>query len=300
MEIRFDGQTILVTGAAGGIGREYSRLLARRGANVVVNDRASADGTQSPAEALVDEIRAEGGSAVLDTNDVATADGGEAMIAHAVDHFGSLEGVIHNAGVLRDRTISKMSMDDVRDVLSVHLLGGFHVVLPAFRVMREAGYGRILLTTSGSGLAGTFGQANYGAAKAGLVGLMHVAAIEGRDRGILANAIAPGARTQMTQGLLGDLEERLDPAFVAPMAAYLVSRECTTTHEIFSAAGGRFARYFVGTTTGWLDPSETVPRIEDVRDHIDQIRSIDDFTILDQGGDEGEILRAAYARAAAG
>lgn len=297
MEIRFDDQTVLITGAGGGIGRGYATLLASRGANVVVNDIPASGDRPSPAAAVVDEIIAAGGHAVLDTHDVATPEGGAAMIDHAVDHFGSLEAVIHNAGTLRDRTISKMTLEDIEEVMAVHLLGGFHVVLPAFAAMRENRYGRILLTTSGSGLAGTFGQANYGAAKAGLVGLMHVAAIEGERHGILVNAIAPGARTQMTKNLLGDLEERLDPELVAPMAAYLVSRENTTTHEIFSAAGGRFASYFVGTTQGWYQGTSGQTSIEAIQDHLDAIRSRDEYRVLGQGGEEGEMLKTAYTRA---
>lgn len=298
MQIRFDEQTVLITGAGGGIGRGYAKLLASRGARVVVNDIATSDGSSSPAASVVEEIVTAGGRAVLDTHDVSTHEGGLAMIDHAVDHFGSLEAVIHNAGTLRDRTIAKMSQEDIEDVMAVHLLGGFNVVLPAFAVMRESRYGRILLTTSGSGLAGTFGQANYGAAKAGLVGLMHVAAIEGQRHGILVNAIAPGARTQMTKNLLGDLEDRLDPELVAPMAAYLVSRESTTTHEIFSAAGGRFARYFIGTTQGWYQDADGPASIEAIQDHLDEIRSLDEFRVLDEGGQEGEMLREAFARTA--
>lgn len=296
MTIDFTGQTVLVTGAAGGIGRAYSRLLAARGANVIVNDLAVDGQSSEAARSLVDELVAAGGSAVADVNDVATAQGGEAMVAAAIERFGALHAVIHNAGILADRSLAKMTSDDIDRVMAVHLLGAFHVVLPAFRAMREARYGRILLTTSGSGLAGMFGQANYGAAKAGVVGLMHVAAIEGAERGILVNAIAPGARTSMTKGLLGDLEDRLDPEYVAPMAAYLVSSACTSTHEIYSAAGGRFARYFVGTTPGWFDPSAAPSSIEDIAAHIDDIRATDDYRILDRGSDEGDMLRAAFAR----
>lgn len=294
MTIRFDNQTIIITGAAGGIGSEYATLLASRGAQVVVNEIPAA---AEAAARLVATIQAAGGSAVVDTHDIATAEGGEALIEHAVERFGSVEGVIHNAGILRDRTLSRMSLADVEEVMAVHLMGGFHVVLPAFRLMKDASYGRILLTTSGSGLAGTFGQANYGAAKAGLVGLMHVAAIEGRRHGILANALAPGARTQMTENLLGDLEARLDPALVAPMAAYLVSSACESTHEIYTAAGGRFARYFVGTAQGWYGGSSEVPSLEAIDANIEGIRSLDEFRVLDQGGDEGDLLREAYVRA---
>lgn len=291
--IDYEGKSVIVTGAGGGLGREYALALAKHGARVVVNDlggsvRGDGGGT-SMADSVVQEIKDSGGDAVACYDSVSTPEGGRAIVDAAMDAFGSVDALIHNAGILRDRSLGNLTPEEVDAVLDVHLRGGFNVTIPAFARMKEAGYGRLVMTSSSSGLLGNFGQANYGAAKTGLVGLVHVAAIEGARHGILANAIAPGARTRMTEGLLGDLDELLDPAQVAAMAVYLASPQCTQTHEIFSAGGGRFARYVVGVNEGWFTPNGPASA-DDVLQHIDQIRDLDTLTVFNSGADELALL----------
>ena len=184
---------------------------------------------------------------------MATPAGGQAIVERALEAFGTVDAVINNAGIVRDRTFAKLDLADLEAVLDVHLRGAFHVSQPAFRVMKERGYGRLLFVTSGSGLFGNFGQANYAAAKMGLVGLTRTVAIEGARHGITANAIAPLANTPMTDGLFGGAIEDFDADSVVPMALHLVSEECTETGEIFSAGGGRYARVTIGVTRGWVD-----------------------------------------------
>lgn len=300
--VEYEGRSVIVTGAGGGLGREYALALAERGARVVVNDLGGAvdggGGGTSMADAVVAEIKAAGGDAVACYDTVSTREGGQAIVDAAMDAFGSVDAVIHNAGILRDRSLANLSAEEVDAVLDVHLKGGFNVTIPAFARMKEARYGRLVMTSSSSGLLGNFGQANYGAAKTGLVGLVHVAAIEGAKHGILANVIAPGARTRMTEGMLGDLDELLDPAQVAAMAVYLASPQCTQTHEIFSAGGGRFARYVVGVNEGWITPKGPASA-DDVLEHIDQIRDLDTLQVFDSGLDEMALLHRMAVAAGA-
>jgi len=218
--IRFDNRVAVVTGAGGGLGRTYALEFAKRGAKVVVNDLGGkTDGTgksTSMADKVVDEIKAAGGQAVANYDSVSTFEGGEAIIKAAVDNFGTVDVVINNAGILRDKTFAKLEPDDLDAVLAVHLRGAFCVSQPAFKVMKEKGYGRFVFTSSGAGIFGNFGQTNYGAAKMGLVGLMHVLAVEGAKYNIKCNAIAPTARTRMTEDLLGPMAEFLSPETVTP------------------------------------------------------------------------------------
>ena len=236
--ITFDGRVAVITGAGGGLGKEYALELARRGARVVVNDLGGAvDGSGSShgtADTVVDEIRDGGGEAVASYDSVATREGGAAIVQTAVDVFGSVDIVINNAGILRDKSFANMTLDEVEAVLDVHLKGAFFVSHPAFKVMKELGYGRFVHTTSASGLFGNFGQTNYGAAKAGLVGLSNVLAIEGAKYNIKSNAVAPTARTRMTEDILGPFAEMFDPRQVMPMVVYLCSEQNELTHEIFS------------------------------------------------------------------
>ncbi|MDX6739447.1 SDR family NAD(P)-dependent oxidoreductase [Actinocorallia sp. A-T 12471] len=284
-EIDFTGRVAVVTGAGGGIGRAHALLLAARGARVVVADVGGA------AE-VVAEIEGAGGAAVAATASIATAEGGEAVVRAALDAFGRLDIVIHNAGILRDSSFAKMTEAEVADVMAVHLEGAFHVLRPAWPVMREQRYGRVLLTTSASGLFGTFGQANYAAAKAGLLGLMNVLAVEGARHGVLVNALSPTAATRMTEGLLGDLADRFDPAHVAPVAAYLVSERCALTHHVLSAGGGRVARIFVGTTPGvYLGPDPATP--EAVENALDGVLSLDGYVVPEDGTGEVALIRRA-------
>jgi NAD(P)-dependent dehydrogenase (short-subunit alcohol dehydrogenase family) len=262
-----------VTGAGNGLGRAHARLLAARGAQVVVNDLGGAvDGagaSSGPAAAVAREIEDAGGVALANTDTVATPDGGRALVDAAVEAFGGVDIVVNNAGILRDRAFHNLTPDELDPVLDVHLRGSFFVTVPAWRVMQERGYGRVVFTSSASGILGNFGQANYGAAKMGVVGMTRVLAVEGARHGIRVNAIAPMARTRMTDGLLGDMHDRLDPELVSPVAAWLAHERCSVTGEVFTVGGGRVGRMFVGVTPGYFKPDLT---IEDVDAHLDEIR----------------------------
>jgi NAD(P)-dependent dehydrogenase (short-subunit alcohol dehydrogenase family) len=286
-EIRFDGRVAIVTGAGGGLGREHALLLAARGAKVVVNDLGGAvDGTggsAGPAERTAKEIEELGGAAVADANSVATPEGGQAIVDAAMEAFGRVDVVINNAGILRDKAFHNLTPELLDPVLDVHLKGAFHVTRPAWVRMREAGYGRVLLTASNAGILGNFGQSNYGAAKMGLVGLARVLAQEGARYGIKVNVLAPIARTRMTEELLGPLAPKLDPRLVAPVAAWLVHEDCPVTGEVYSAGGGRVARFFVGLTEGYASPDLTP---EDVRDNLDRIRDESGYTVPTGVADE--------------
>jgi NAD(P)-dependent dehydrogenase (short-subunit alcohol dehydrogenase family) len=228
--------------------------LARRGARVVVNDvgrSVHGDGASTDAaQAVVDEITALGGTAVANHDTVATTEGGHAIVQAALDEFGRVDIVINNAGILRDKAFHKMDSHMIDSVVDIHLKGALFVSQPAFRVMRENGYGRIVNTTSASGLFGNFGQANYGAAKAGLAGLTRVLSLEGEAHGIKVNAIAPIAATRMTAGILGELTSRVGPDSVSPVVAYLAHEECAVNGNVYSVAGGRVALIFIAETTG--------------------------------------------------
>jgi NAD(P)-dependent dehydrogenase (short-subunit alcohol dehydrogenase family) len=286
-DIGYDGKVAIITGAGGGLGREHALELARRGARVVVNDLGGSvsgeGGDKGPAEHVADEINDLGGEAVADTNSVATAEGGEAIVKTAVDAFGSVDIVVNNAGILRDKTFHNMTTDLVEPVIQVHLLGAFYVTIPAWRIMREKNYGRVINTSSNSGLLGNFGQSNYGAAKMGLVGFTRVLANEGRKFNIHANAIAPVAKTRMTEELLGPAADLVDPKTVTPLVCYLASEECDVSGEVFSAAGGLYARFFIGLTPGYYQQGATV---EDVRDHWAEIRDEEGFIIPSGPNDE--------------
>ncbi|NIA24197.1 MAG: SDR family NAD(P)-dependent oxidoreductase [Gammaproteobacteria bacterium] len=293
----FDRRVAIVTGAGGGLGRAYALELARRGARVVVNDLGGAvdgvGGGAAPADGVVKEIEAAGGEAVANYDSVATPEGGAAIVQTALDEYGTVDILINNAGILRDRSFAKLETSDLKAVLAVHLEGAFYVTQRAFRAMKEQGYGRLVFASSNAGILGNFGQSNYGAAKMGLVGLSNVLAIEGAKYNIKSNVIAPLARTRMTEDLLGPLAELMDPEQVAAMVVYLASEECAFTHEIFSAGGGRYARFFVGATKGWFAGAGVVPSVEEVATHLDEIRDTDGFQILGQISEEiGLLLRS--------
>jgi NAD(P)-dependent dehydrogenase (short-subunit alcohol dehydrogenase family) len=299
MPITFDGRVAIVTGAGGGLGREYALELGRRGARVVVNDLGGAvDGTgSSPAAAdvVVDEIRGNGGDAVPNYDSVSTREGGAAIVQCAMDNFESVDIVVNNAGILRDHSFANMTFDEVDAVIDVHLRGAFHVSLPAFTVMKEKGYGRFVHTTSASGLFGNFGQANYGAAKAGIMGLSNVLAIEGMKYNVKSNAVAPIARTRMTEDLLGPFADMVDPKQVMPMVVYLCSEANEYTHEIFTVGGGRYGRIFIGTNRGWLAGQGVVPEVEQVFEHIDEIRDISQFEVPLSNNEEIMLLAQMLA-----
>jgi NAD(P)-dependent dehydrogenase (short-subunit alcohol dehydrogenase family) len=277
-ELRFDERVAIITGAGGGLGRSHALELARRGARVLVNDLGGSvrgeGASTDAAQAVVDEISALGGTAVANHDSVATSDGGQAIVQAALDAFGRVDVLVNNAGILRDKAFHKMDAAMIDAVIDVHLKGALFVSQPAFRVMRENGYGRIINTSSASGLFGNFGQANYGAAKAGLAGLTRVLAIEGGPYGIAVNAIAPIADTRMTTGILGDLGGRVAPDSVSPVVAYLAHESCRANGNVYSVAGGRVARIFVAETGGAVLPELTA---EAVRDQLDAIEDERDY-----------------------
>lgn len=280
-ELGFDGKVAIITGAGGGLGRQHALLLASRGALVVVNDLGGAlDGSGSDkgaAQKVVDEIVALGGVAVADTNSVSTPEGGSAIVKSAVDAYGRVDIVINNAGILRDKSFHNLTPDLMNPVFDVHLKGAFHVTQPAFVLMREQGYGRIISTSSAAGVFGNFGQANYGAAKMGLVGFMRVLAVEGAKYNIKANAIAPLALTRMTESLFsGAMAEKLQPELISPIVAFLAHEDCPVSGEVYSVGGGRVARVFIGETPGYFNANLTV---EDVRNNFDQIRNEDGYIV---------------------
>jgi NAD(P)-dependent dehydrogenase (short-subunit alcohol dehydrogenase family) len=287
-DLGFDGKVAIITGAGGGLGRQHALLLASRGAQVVINDLGGSvsgeGGSEGPAQTTAKEIEGLGGVAVADTNSVASPEGGEAVVQTALDNFGRVDIVINNAGILRDKSFHNMTPELLNPVLDVHLKGAFYVTRPAWVKMREQGYGRVLNTSSNAGILGNFGQTNYGSAKMGLVGFTRVLAQEGAKYNIKANALAPVARTRMTEEILGaEMAERMDPALVAPIAAWLVHEDCPVTGEIYSAAGGRIARFFIGLTPGYYNPKLTV---EDVRDHFEEIRNEEGYIVPRGIGDE--------------
>jgi len=292
--VDFTDRVAVVTGAGGGLGRAHALLLAELGAAVVVNDLGgSVDGTgggSSAADAVVAEIEAAGGAAVAEYSSVSNPDGGGAIVQKAIEEFGRIDVVINNAGILRDKSFAKMTAEEVESVLDVHLRGAFYVTRAAFGHMREQAYGRVVVTSSGSGLFGNFGQANYGAGKAGLIGLMNVLAIEGAKYNISVNAVAPIATTRMTEGLLdavADLRDAFNPAQVSPAVAYLASEECALTGEIWSVGGGTVSRVFIGLAPGYAKkPAEGPITIDDVVANVDQIRSTDGYTIPATSTDE--------------
>ena len=275
-DLGYDGKVAIVTGAGGGIGKQHALLLASRGARVVVNDlggSVSGEGAdKGPAEAIAQEIRDLGGEAVVQT---------------ALDAYERVDIVINNAGILRDKTFHNMTPELLEPVIDVHLKGAFYVTRPAWIKMREQGYGRVVNTSSNSGILGNFGQSNYGAAKMGLVGLTRVLAAEGAKYNIKVNAIAPLARTRMTEDLMGAAVAQLGPELVSPVVAWLAHEDVPVTGEVFTVGGGRVARFFVGMTPGYYNPKLT---LEDVRDHFDEIRDESGYTVPSGPSDELGLL----------
>ncbi len=288
--ITFDGRVAIVTGAGGGLGRGYAVELARRGARVVVNDLGGAvDGSgasQAAADVVVEEIVAAGGEAIANYDSVSTREGGQAIVQTALDTFGTVDVLVNNAGILRDKSFANMTLDEVEAVIDVHLKGGFFVSHPAFKVMKEKGYGRFVHTSSASGLFGNFGQANYGAAKAGLMGLSNVLAIEGEKYGIKSNVVAPTASTRMTENILGPFADMFDPDQVTPLVVYLCSEANEMTHQIFSVGGGRYARIFIGTNNGWFAGQGVVPEVEDLAENLEEVRDITEYIVPMNNNDE--------------
>ncbi len=272
-ERRFDYRVAIVTGAGRGLGRAYALMLASKGAKVVVNDLGgSMDGLgmdACPAQSVVDEIKAAGGEAVANTDSVATPEGGKQIIAAAMDHFGALDILVHNAGNVRYGSLEDLSQEDFDAVLDVHLKGAFHVVRPAFPAMSKAKYGRVILTSSISGLYGLSTSINYGASKAGIIGLNNVIALEGADKGIKSNIILPGAVTRMAEGIDTSQFPPMDPELVAPVVGWLAHESCSISGEMLVSMAGRVARALFAETPGVYQPEWS---IDDVANRIDEIR----------------------------
>ncbi len=289
-EVRFDGRVAVITGAGGGLGKSHALELARRGAQVVVNDLGGAvDGSGSgnaAADLVVKEIEEAGGTAVANYDSVSTPEGGEAIVQTAMDNFGQVDILINNAGILRDKSFAKMTPEEMTLVLDVHLRGAFYVSQPAFKVMKDRNYGRMVHTASAAGVFGNFGQANYGAAKMGMVGLSNVLSQEGAKYNIKSNVIAPIAQTRMTTGILDQMDLNLDPAYVTSMVAFLCSEDCDFTHEIFSVGAGRFARVFIGLCEGYTNTAEEGVSVEEVRDNIAKIRDPEGYVIPANAAEE--------------
>jgi NAD(P)-dependent dehydrogenase (short-subunit alcohol dehydrogenase family) len=305
-ELRFDDQVAVITGAGGGLGKEYALLLASRGARVVVNDiGGSVIGVGSDtaaAGAVVDEILELGGEAVADAHSVTSPDGAQSIIDAALDTWGRVDIVINNAGIVGDAPFADMTADRLEPLLDVHLKGAFYVTRPAWKVMREQGYGRILNTCSAAGILGSESMSNYGSAKTGLIGFTRVLAAEGADRNIKVNAVAPIAYTRMLahsvdsagqqddpaalavlDDLVGQYLQKLDPALVAPVVAFLAHRDCPVSGEIYTVGAGHVARFFIGRTKGFHSPALS---IEDVRDHLGEIRDEAGYTVPAGPADE--------------
>jgi len=253
-ELRFDDRVVVITGGGRGLGRAYAELLGAQGARVVVNDLGvsmAGDGTrEDPAGDVVVAIEAAGGQAVANRDTVATSAGGKAIIEQALDTYGRVDVLIHNAGNVRRAPLAEMSEEIFRSVLDVHLVGGFNVLQPAFAAMCKAGYGRIVMTTSIGGLYGNHEVANYSAAKAGLIGLSHTAAIEGAPHNVKSNCIAPSAVTRMSEGIDVTQFPPLGPEFVAPAVGWLAHESCSISGETLVALGGRIATAYLAETKG--------------------------------------------------
>ena len=294
-ELRFDERVAIVTGAGRGLGRAHALLLGARGAQVVVNDDgASVNGegaSAEPAEAVAEEIRAAGGIAVADTTSVSTPEGGQSIVAHAVEEFGRVDIVVNNAGILRDKAFHNMTPEMFDHVFDVHIRGAFFVTQPAFMRMREQGYGRVVTTSSSSGLYGNFGQVNYSTAKMGLVGMARTIAIEGARFNIKANAVAPNAFTRMTENLMSaDAGERLRPDLVSPVVAWLCHEDCPVSGEVFQVGSGRVARVMVAETPGYVNSALT---IEDVVENFDTIMDESGYSVPASVADAAKLMSAA-------
>jgi NAD(P)-dependent dehydrogenase (short-subunit alcohol dehydrogenase family) len=289
-DIRFDGKVAIVTGSGGGLGKQHALELARRGAKVVINDLGGAvdgkGGNSAAAEAVVAEIKAAGGEAFANGSSVTDDAGVQHMIDETMGKWGRIDIIIANAGILRDKSFSKMEIADFEAVLNVHVMGTVKPVKAAWEIMKTQNYGRIVVTTSSTGLYGNFGQANYGAAKLGLVGFMNTMKIEGQKNNIHVNAISPVAATRMTEGLMPpEVLARLNPEYVTPGVVYLVSEEAPTG-VILTAGGGAFAMARIYETEG-VYLGEGGLSVEEVRDNWDKISDPAGQQAYVNGGEQG-------------
>jgi NAD(P)-dependent dehydrogenase (short-subunit alcohol dehydrogenase family) len=302
--IRFDRQAVVVTGAGRGLGRLYALDLARRGAAVVVNDLGGSmggDGADTRvADDVVEEIRAAGGIASASYDSVETPAGGAAIIERALDEFGRLDAVVSNAGIFHTAPFDKLTPADWQRMLRVHLDGAFNLSQPAYRYMKEKRNGRFVFIASSAGLFGQPNSAHYAAAKAGIVGLANVIAIEGAEHGILANCVLPFGYSRMVFETVGTREQlepdpgflhAIEPDLVVPLVTYLASQANTLSHHNFSACAGRFARVFVGLSEGWVAGS-AAPTADDIAENLDAVISAEPYTIPNSIFDEVETVCA--------
>lgn len=304
MAMRFDGQVAIMTGAGGGLGREHALALAARGAKVVVNDlggaRDGSGGSATAAESVVAEIEAAGGEAIANAASVTDFAAVQAMVDQAMAKWGRIDILVNNAGVLRDKTFAKMEIEDFRFVVDVHLMGAVNCTKAVWEIMRGQNYGRIVMTTSSSGLYGNFGQSNYGAAKMALVGLMQTLSIEGAKNDIRVNCLAPTAHTRMTEDLGAALPlEALAPALVTPGLLYLVSQEAPS-RAILAAGAGGFERAYITLTQGDFVTGDDAP--EQVAARFDAISDRAGEIVPDMGAAQGmiELTKAQKAQKAHG
>lgn len=299
--ISFEGQAVVVTGAGRGLGRAYCVELARRGAAVVVNDISDRH-----ADEVVAEIAAAGGSAAASHATVATPEGGQAIVALALERFGRVDALINNAGFMRNGYLEDLAPEQLDAVLDVHVRGTFLVTRAAWPALRRSGHGRVVVTSSAGGLFGMQAESNYAAAKAAIYGLAKALAFEGREHGILVNALLPMATTRIETAEPVPDYERHYPAHVrealaplrdvdavVPFVTYLASRECAVSGEAFSVGFGRYARVFVGETPGWVAPGSAGVRAEDVVEHLDEIRDLEGFAVPTDIYDEVRFIAAS-------
>lgn len=302
MTIRFDGRVAIVTGAGNGLGRVHALELAKRGAKVVINDfggsRDGRGGSSDAALAVVEEIRGAGGEAISNGANVADFEQVTAMVEEARSKFGRIDILINNAGILRDKSFSKMEMADFRAVMDVHLMGSAYCTKAVWEIMREQNYGRVLMTTSAAGLFGNFGQANYGAAKMAVVGLMNMLAIEGKKNDIRVNTLAPMAATRMTEDILPEaILKATGPEQVTPGALYLVS-ENAPNKVVLGASGGAFSAVRIVETAPVVIPAGAVSP-EAVEAHFAQITDWNTSAYRDDANQQVHAFVTAMQRAAA-
>ena len=286
MTISFEGQVAIVTGAGNGLGKSHALELARRGAKVVVNDfggaRDGTGGSLSPAEAVVEEITASGGEAMANGANVAKFEDCEALVADTLSNWGRVDCLINNAGILRDKSFGKLEMSDWNAVVDVHLNGSANCSRAVWNQMKEQNYGRILMTTSTSGIYGNFGQANYGAAKLGLVGLMNTLCIEGAKNNIQVNCLSPTAATRMTEDILTeDMLAKLDPKYVTPAAVFLVSRDAPN-HCVMFAGAGTYSTMQISESAG-LNLAEDQRNADGVAENFETISDMSNPDIFYSG-----------------
>ncbi len=302
--IDFTDQVAIVTGAGRGLGRLYALELARRGASVIVNDLGGTmhgEGADTTvADEVVAEIEGAGGAAVASHDSVASPEGGEAIVRTAVERFGRLDAVVSNAGIFNSIAFDELSADDWRRMLGVHLDGGFYLSQPAYKVMKEQRSGRFVFISSSGGMFGQPWESHYAAAKAGLVGLSNVIAIEGAEHGILSNTVLPFGFSRMVTETVGDPEalkqigflDVIKPELVVPMVVFLASRACEFSHQNYSACAGRFARVFIGLGEGWFAEKDSNPTADDIQAHLSEVSATEPFTV------PGSIFEEVFAVAA--